>query len=150
MFYSSTNCDTYHNMNRKPVRHGNASFPKCGELWMCDLPRVGGSVQYGMRPVFILSNDKNNCYATTVNILPITSKLNKRGLPVHVDIIDYKKYGLEVPSTIMAEQLLTVPAYNLKYKMGDADVSLLCKIGKALSIQMPVISHATEMINLPS
>ena len=148
MFYSAEQNICYSSAKRKPVKRGNTSFPKCGELWMCDLPRVGGSVQYGIRPVFILSNDKNNCYAPTVNVLPITSKLNKRCLPVHVDILDYKKYGLDVPSTIMAEQLLTVPAYNLKYKMGDADVSLLCKIGRALSIQMPVISHVADMTSL--
>ena len=43
--------------------------PKCGEIWMCDLPFREGDVQYGKRPVFVLSNDLNNTYSRIVNII---------------------------------------------------------------------------------
>ena len=52
--------------------------PRFGEIWMCNLTNKDGSVQSGYRPVFILSNDKNNTYSTTLNVIPITSKMNKR------------------------------------------------------------------------
>ena len=78
--------------------------PRCGEIWMCHLIEKDGSIQSGYRPVFILSNDKNNTYSTTLNIIPITSKMNKRKLPVHVELWSYQKYGLKTPSTMLVEQ----------------------------------------------
>ena len=56
----------------------NEIRPHCGEIWMCNLITKDGSIQSGYRPVFILSNDKNNTYSTTLNIIPITSKMNKK------------------------------------------------------------------------
>ena len=84
------------------------SHPKCGEIWMCNLVNKDGSVQTGYRPVFVLSNDKNNTYAPTLNIIPLTTKMNKRKLPIHVELWDYEKYGLKAPSTLMIEQITTV------------------------------------------
>lgn len=60
--------------------------PRFGEVWMCHLTDKGGSVQSGYRPVFILSNNQNNTYSSTLNVIPITSKMNKRKLPVHVEL----------------------------------------------------------------
>ena len=82
--------------------------PHCGEIWMCYLTSKDGSVQSGYRPVFILSNDKNNTYSTTLNIIPLTSKMNKRKLPVHVELWSYQQYGLKTPSTLLVEQITTI------------------------------------------
>jgi len=45
-----------------------------GDIWMCDLKKMSGSVQFGYRPVFILSNNVNNMYANTLNIIPLNNK----------------------------------------------------------------------------
>lgn len=115
--------------------------PKCGELWMCDLGENEGSVQSGYRPVFIVSNDKNNQYSTTVNVFPLTSKINKKKLPVHVEIWNYQKYGLDSPSTILVEQPMTVPISKLKRRIGEIDdIFLLESICKAIGIQFPIVT----------
>ncbi len=75
--------------------------PRFGEVWMCHLTDRGGSVQSGYRPVFILSNNQNNTYSSTLNVIPITSKMNKRKLPVHVELWNYAIFGLKTPSTMM-------------------------------------------------
>lgn len=118
------------------------SRPRCGEIWMCNLSENEGSIQSGYRPVFILSNDKNNTYSTTINIIPITTKMNKRKLPVHVELWDYQKYGLKAPSTMMVEQTTTVAISSLDKYIGKIfDKNILGDISRAIRIQFPVIAY---------
>ena len=117
------------------------SRPKCGEIWMCNLTEKEGSIQSGYRPVFILSNDKNNTYSPTINIIPITSKMNKRKLPVHVELWNYQKYGLTVPSTLMGEQTTTVTLASFDRCIGRIlDKDVLGNISRAMRVQFPVIA----------
>lgn len=119
---------------------GCVNHPKCGEIWMCNLAAKDGSVQSGYRPVFILSNDKNNTYAPTLNIIPITSKMNKRNLPVHVELKDYQAYGLKTPSTLMIEQITTISAVNLDVYVGFVDnKQILMEIMNAMNVQFPLL-----------
>jgi len=113
---------------------------KCGEIWMANLPSQNGSIQSGHRPVFIISNNKNNKHSTVVNVIPLTTKMNKRDLPCHVEIWDHKKYGLTAPSTLLVEQLTTVQKENLRYYMGEIkDVDMLMCICQAMQSQFPVL-----------
>ncbi len=115
--------------------------PKCGEIWKCNLGENNGSVQSGHRPVFVFSNNKNNTYSPTVNVFPLTSKMNKRQLPVHVELWDYKKYGLYAPSTILVEQPMTVSIQQLTKKMGQIDdPNVLYAICQAMGIQFPIMT----------
>lgn len=117
------------------------SRPRFGEIWMCHLSAKEGSVQSGYRPVFILSNDKNNTYSTTLNIIPITSKMNKRKLPVHVELWNHQKYGLPVPSTMMVEQITTIDLDSLERKIGVVrDSTTLSDIKRAIGVQFPILS----------
>ena len=117
------------------------SRPKCGEIWMCNLTEGKGSIQYGYRPVFVLSNDKNNTYSSTINVIPITSKMNKRKLPIHVELWNHNKYGLKEPSTIMIEQITTVAVENMDKYIGKiSDSHVLSDINRAMRVQFPVIA----------
>lgn len=114
--------------------------PHCGEIWMCYLTSKDGSIQNGYRPVFILSNDKNNTYSTTLNIIPLTSKMNKRKLPVHVELWSYQQYGLKTPSTLLVEQITTITVECLDKCIGKvSDRETLCNISNAISVQFPVL-----------
>ena len=106
--------------------------PHFGEIWMCHLTDRSGSVQSGYRPVFVISNDKNNTYSNTFNIIPITSKFNKRNLPVHVVLLNYWVYGLREPSTILVEQTTRIGKI--------IDKNILLEISKAMMIQFPIFS----------
>lgn len=112
--------------------------PRTSEIWMCWLESKDGSVQSGYRPVYIASNDMNNRYSTTLNVIPITSK-RKKALPVHVELERYAEYGLTAQSTMLVEQIMTVSTENLHKKVGRImDLETLHKIGEALSVQIPV------------
>lgn len=113
---------------------------KCSDIWMANISDKSGSIQCGHRPVFIISNDKNNQYSSTINVLPMTSKMNKRNLPCHVEIWNYRKYGLAKPSTIMTEQIMTIEKYDLRYYIGKiVDLDMLMNIYRALQSQFPLL-----------
>lgn len=116
--------------------------PSFSEIWMCNLPASNGSIQNGYRPVFILSNDKNNKYSTTLNVIPLTSKTNKK-LPVHVNLWNYSEYGLKTYSTLLVEQITTITVDSLDVCLGKInDKKTLNNICKAISIQFPILQSA--------
>lgn len=73
------------------------------EAWLCNLPTNENHIQYGIRPVVIVSNNKNNEYSPNVTVVPVTTKY--KGLPTHV------KIGNE--SIACCEQILTIPKHYL-------------------------------------
>lgn len=107
---------------------------------MCQLTSKDNSVQNGYRPVFILSNNKNNTYAPTLNVIPLTTKMNKRQLPIHVELRDYHRYGLNKPSTMLVEQITTIPMVSLDKCIGCVDdTDVLRNIWSAINIQFPIL-----------
>lgn len=113
--------------------------PKHGEIWMCRMPSKDGSVQSGYRPVFIISNDINNAYSPIVNVVPLTSRAKKH-LPVHVELENYKSYGLPVRSTMLIEQITTVSVDNIDKYIGKVtDINVINDIYKAMMVQFPIL-----------
>lgn len=95
----------------------------------------GGSLQSGMRPVLIVSNDKANQYSPVINIVPITSRLLKNNLPTHV-LID--GCGLQ-RSIILVEQITSINKTRLKGYVGtikktDIEKSVKHAIGIQLNL----------------
>ena len=114
---------------------------KYGEIWMCNLCSKDESVQHGYRPVFVLSNDMNNTFSPTINVIPITSKTSKKSLPIHVYLMNYEKYGLKKPSMMLVEQITTISSTNLDMKIGSIDDEFtLSRIYNAIGIQFPIVS----------
>lgn len=120
--------------------------PKCGEIWMCNLDNKGGSIQTGYRPVYILSNDKNNAFSPTLNVIPLTSKASKRRLPMHVFLCNYACYGLKKPSTLLIEQITTVSTDRVDLRLGEInDRETLMQIYQAMEIQFPIMAMFTKL-----
>ena len=81
------------------------------EVYYVDLGKGIGSVQAGLRPCVVVSNDTGNYYATIVMVAPITSK-QKHKLPTHVEV--GVKDGLKTSSTILLEQIMTISKDQLQ------------------------------------
>lgn len=111
---------------------------KRGEIWLANLGHQEGSVQGGIRPVIIISNDKNNEYSPTVNVIPITSNLNKNPLPVHVLV--GVECGLLKPSIALVEQDTTIDKVKLIRKIGQCTPEVMDKINRAILIQKGLIA----------
>lgn len=96
-----------------PQPNGNRNYPQRGDIWFAKLGNhYGTSVQSGIRPVLIVSNDTGNHHSKTVTVLPMTTKMKKPELPTHVylDDSDCIRTGQQAfePSMILAEQITTI------------------------------------------
>ena len=118
-------------------------IPHRGEVWFADLGcHPGTSVQDGCRPVFIVSNNKGNRYASTIVVVPMTTRLKKCGLPSHVELRqeDLTKIDVNRPmedSLLMAEQITTIGKLALCSYLGKVeDPGKLAEIDRAVKIQL--------------
>ena len=105
---------------------------KRGEIYSANLGSREGSIQSGIRPVVIISNDINNKFSPTVNVLPITSR-TKNSIPVHVNV--GKNEGLTQESTILVEQILTINKSQLGEHIGICGKSKISEIEMAIMLQ---------------
>lgn len=104
-----------------------------GEIYYIRPGEAVGSEQYGGRPGIIVSNDKNNRYSRTVEVVMLTTR-QKKPLPTHVHIRSAK-----YPSTALCEQITTVA----KERLADY-------VGKLNSYEQRMIDLALmESIALP-
>ncbi len=73
-----------------------------GDILYADLGvQYQGSMQGGMRPVVVVSNNKANKHSTVIMVVPLSAKIyKKQSLPTHVFISAYKAEGLEQHSTV--------------------------------------------------
>jgi mRNA interferase MazF len=94
-----------------------------GEIYWADLniyneKCASSSLQKGLRPILVCSNELNNKYSPTINAYAITSRMSKSNIPVHVLVGE--ESGLPKDSVVLVEQQLTVDKrVMLKSKIGE-------------------------------
>lgn len=101
----------------------NNKTVKVGEIYYTTLAE-NGSVQSGHRPVVVLQNNRGNSRSPNVTVAPLTGKWKKLYLPTHVPI-EAKPGGLRENSTVLCENLITIPQSDLENyvtKLSDADI----------------------------
>lgn len=89
---------------------------KCGDIFFADLSGEG-SLQTGLRPVIVVSNDTGNYFSSVVTVIPLTSK-KKKMLPTHTTLYPSMLNGLRKESIALAEQITTIPQEYLVDKIG--------------------------------
>ena len=107
-----------------------------GDIFIADLgtSKNSGSEQQGERPVVIIQNDKGNFFSPTVIVASMTSSINKKKLPVHVEMEN--NYYLEKNSIILIEQLRTIDKRKLKNKIGKLGYWEMKSLNEALKISV--------------
>lgn len=104
---------------------------KRGEIYNANLDPVKGSEQGGVRPVLVMNNNRDYRKSTTIIVLPISSRTNKKNfVKNHVRIKGIK--GLPEDSIILTEQVRTIDKERLINYMGKIDKRSLIKAEKAL------------------
>lgn len=113
------------------LRYSTDSFTR-GSVWYIDLEegRVG-SEQMGKRPAVIISNDKNNKFSETVNVVVATSK-PKNYLPVHVEAYLHRE------SIFLCEHIVTISKSRLQSYIGKLSEMKMEEIEDAILIQLGV------------
>lgn len=108
-----------------------------GDIFFADLGEGIGSEQSGYRPVVIIQNNIGNRYSPTVIVAAITSKKVKNTQPTHYNI--EAGYGLELPSTILLEQLRTLDKQRLGKRVGRLPKRHIQGINHALAVSVGLI-----------
>ena len=107
---------------------------KRGEVWWIDFEHsVGGEVQK-TRPVIIISNDYANEYSNRVQVIPLTSKIEKcYPCETYVLVGDQKNKA-------MADQIMTVSKNRLKSKITIISDKDMRSIERVIKVQLSLHS----------
>ncbi len=93
-------------------------IPRFMEIYMADMPHLGGSIQCGFRPAIIVQNNVRNECSSNVIVVPMTSQA-KRCMLTHV-LIDTDT-GIPKKSLALCEQIQTIQKTRLIRKIGEIE-----------------------------
>lgn len=105
---------------------------KRGDIWYIESGYSTGSEQRPGRPAVVVSNDRNNQFSSTVEVVYLTTQ-PKRDLPTHVTI-----GSLSRESTALCEQITTVSTERLGTYKGCVTTEELEDIEEAILISLGV------------
>ncbi len=113
---------------------------KRGDIYVADLDPVVGSEQGGIRPVLVLNNDRDYRKSTTMIVLPISTRINKKNfIKSHIKIKGIE--GLPEDSIMLCEQIRTIDRQRLISYMGRIDKRSLIKAERALIRALDIRSY---------
>ena len=104
---------------------------KRGEVWWVkfNTPSVGGEIEK-QRPAIIVSNDASNKYLNRLQVVPLTSNIDKLYPSEAYVMINGKQ------SKAIADQLTTVSKLRLSNIEGKLSAADLQKVEQAIRIQL--------------
>ena len=114
-----------------------------GDILYADLGvQYQGSMQGGMRPVVVVSNNMANKHSTVLTVVPLSTKIyKKRNLPTHVFISAYKTEGLDQHSIALCEQVTALNFDRIIEHMGRVDEETLGRITEGVQVQVGVFDR---------
>lgn len=115
-----------------------------GMLVLADLGRhINDSVQGGIRPVVVLSNNRCNNHSSVITVVPLSTKIHsKKNLPTHVFINATENYGLERHSIALCEQVTILPIGKIiDFEYGELNKEVMQEITEAVQIQIGAYSQ---------
>ena len=113
---------------------------KRGDIVYVDLGQhANSSVQSGMRPCIVVSNNKNNLYSTNLCVCPFSGKIKEN--PVHVKVKPSDVRGcFRKISDCLAEQIVTIDKKQVISKVGHVpeDSPIMRAINRAMCLQLGI------------
>lgn len=101
---------------------------KRGDVYFVQLYNKAEHVQDGKRPCVVIQNNRGNKFSPTLIVIPLTSKIKKTYLPVHV-VLGYETMAL-------CECVLTISKDQIIRYIKSFDNKTMKKIDDALSVSM--------------
>lgn len=114
------------------IRRGDILYADLGVQYM-------GSMQGGMRPVVVVSNNRANKYSPVITVVPLSTRIyKKRSLPTHVFVSSCKAEGLDQHSIALCEQVTALNYDHIVEEMGRVDEETLDRITEGVQVQVGV------------
>ncbi len=105
-----------------------------GDIFITNLnPNSKGSIQRGLRPVIVISNDMANRFSPVITVIPLTSNNHKNSIPTHVEV--GKESGLLKESIALVEQITCIEKRELIKKVGHCSAGVTNEVNIAIMIQ---------------
>ena len=111
---------------------------KRGELRIRNLgDSVKGSVQSGIRPALIISNNTGNKHGPVVIVAPIASRTaTKKFLPTHIVLTT--NMGMEKESLVLLEQIVTIDKKDIGRKIAKLSPRLMAVVDKKINVSLGI------------
>lgn len=108
------------------------------QIWMARFPKEG-SLQGGLRPCVVVSNDLANKHSPVITCCPTTTR-RKKPLPTHVKLMAGN--GLKADSTVLCEQIISLNKNDdLVCYLGSIDSPIVRQdLYRALKVQLGMMS----------
>ena len=108
-----------------------------GDVIYADLNNSIGSVQNGIRPVVIISNDIYNKHSDNLQIVPISSSIgNVRFSHVLIEGEEEKECGLKRNSKVICDTIQTISKTQAFQKVGQVSNNLKEIINEKIKVQL--------------
>ncbi len=88
-------------------------------IYRANLDPVVGSEQGKSRPVLVISDNEINELLSVVNVLPITSRKNRRQIYPNEALLESEFSGLPNESIVLCYQIRTLDKLRLSSKLGE-------------------------------
>ncbi|CAB1060878.1 hypothetical protein D1BOALGB6SA_5645 [Olavius sp. associated proteobacterium Delta 1] len=108
-------------------------FPRRGEVWLVNWKPARGSEQAGRRPALVIQNDIGNEKAPTTIVAAISSSV--KVYPMNVQI-NPPEGGLDRPSIIKTNQILTISKERLEKRLGRLSRGSIDEVDGAIKLSL--------------
>jgi len=114
-----------------------------GDILYADLGvQYQGSMQGGMRPVVVVSNNRANKHSLVLTVVPLSTKIyKKQNLPTHVFVSAHRAEGLEQHSIALCEQVTALNFDRIIAHMGSVSEETLERITQGVQVQVGVFDE---------
>lgn len=108
-----------------------------GQIVMVELSEGNGSVQGGLRPCVVVSNNKANQFSPVVICVPLSSNINKKKLPTHAIIKPNPSDNkLKRASVALCEQIMTITKDSIRFVTGKLSSEETARINECMKISL--------------
>ena len=103
---------------------------KKGDIFLAELNDSYNHVQNGIRPCLIVQNNQGNTFSPTLIVVPLTTKIKKTNMPVHVVITPYQM--------VLCECILTISKKQIISYIKTFDEKTMKKVDEAISVSLEI------------
>lgn len=113
---------------------------KRGSVVLVNLGDRDGSIQFGIRPCVLISNNLNNKFSTVLTVVPLSTSKFKKDLPTHIAITTNNS-KIEKDSIALCEQPTLIIKNQIIKELFELDDMLMRNIDVGVMIQLGLLNN---------